>query len=512
MNVLVEVAAKVAFLVGALAVLFWASRATRHKPLPTGAGIALVFVGLFVWLNFGTFHESGSFVHRWDQYHYTLSSKYYPELGHDGLYVATAEASEELGRPVPPRIRDLRTGRVVDAETQAAHRAEVRQRFSDARWSAFREDLSQFEVHPWAYMDHGYNAPPPLTAILRLLTNNLPVGEASMVFYALLDIALILGAMALIGWAFGVRAAWQCALLFGVSGLSRYFWNGGSILRYDWFFAIVAATCLLRKERVGWAAVALGYACAVRVFPLLLALPVMTYFLSRRRAGQDGPRCAVRFAGVMALTGVVLVGVGVLNNGRGVDAYAEVYEKLVEHDAAAPPNNVGLRTFFITSAENLDGVLVHEDSVYETNAISADVTELARQRRPLILFGTFLFLGLAAWLGMRARDAATALLIGLVAVFGATALTCYYWSTLALLPLLSPRRGYRVGLISTLAMYLWGGLALFMPALGWVARFGGALVLLPCAAIALLSLLVCLPDAVQPAPAVSRPRSAASSA
>lgn len=487
MSTLTEGTLKLAFLLVALLILLWLQRRGKSPALPVAGYWLLIFIGMFTWTNWGAFHEEQRFVHEWDQYHYTLSSKYFAELGHDGLYVATALASREAGGHEPPRIRDLRSGRVVDADTLVDHQREVRARFSNERWASFSSDLKQFEIHPWAYMDHGYNAPPPLTAILRVFTTNLPIGSASKTFYALLDLAFIAGAIGIIAWAFGTRAAAQCAILFGVSFMARYFWNGGSILRYDWFFAITAAACLLKKEHVAAAGIALGYASVIRVFPVFLALPVLAYFLAT--GGGQGWRQALRFGSAMALIGVLLLGFGAINNGRGIDAYTQMYDKLSEHDGAPPPNNVGMRTFLITSPENMDGQFIDTTSIYETNAITDDLLATAADNEAWIILGTIFFLALSLWYGIRASDASSALLIGLIGVFGATALTCYYWVTLALLPTLSTSRGFKLGLVSNLGMYAWGAIAIYLPSYGFVSEFNGALVFVPCTALALWSLL-----------------------
>ncbi|MFA0964114.1 hypothetical protein AB9P05_20060 [Roseivirga sp. BDSF3-8] len=490
MSLLIEVLAKIILLVIGVLAVYRFSRHNRALRLTSVHYWLLIFFGIFTWMNWGGFHDeanNGSIVHEWDQYHYTISSKYFTELGYDGLYVATAEAAREEGGHEPPRIRDLRSGYVVDAPALAAHQQEVRSRFGEARWAAFKRDLEEFEVNPSVYLDHGYNAPPTLTAILRILTTAIPVNGMSKVFYALLDIVFILAAILMIRWAFGMNAAAQCALLFGISFLARYFWNGGSILRYDWFFAITSAVCLLRKDRLILAGIALCYACAIRVFPVYLALPVFAYFLVNGK--EHGVKSAVRFGTAMAASGTILVLFGVLNNGRGTDAYYQLYEKLSLHDNIPPPNNVGVKTFFITSSENMKGELVNEHSIYETNTITEDIIEKAKSNTIWIYLFQFLFAGLSIWLGTRAGDASTALMVGFVGVFGATALTCYYWATLALLPLLSISHGLRIGLVANLAMYLWAAVALFLPVLGVVDKFNGALVFVPCAAIILWALV-----------------------
>jgi hypothetical protein len=45
----------------------------------------LVAVGALGYVNFGGFHTDGTPFHVWDQFHYVIGSKYFPELGYDGI-------------------------------------------------------------------------------------------------------------------------------------------------------------------------------------------------------------------------------------------------------------------------------------------------------------------------------------------------------------------------------------------------------------------------------------------
>ena len=85
-------------------------------------------------------------IHHWEQFHYFLGSKYFPEVGYDGIYVASLAAERELdlGQDPQPYMRDLRTNEVVPVGSLVNHMKEVRERFSDERWEIFREDVRYF--------------------------------------------------------------------------------------------------------------------------------------------------------------------------------------------------------------------------------------------------------------------------------------------------------------------------------------------------------------------------------
>ncbi|MEO1366846.1 MAG: hypothetical protein AAFX50_06685, partial [Acidobacteriota bacterium] len=139
------------------------------------AGAALVIaaaLGAAIYVNLGTFHGR-AVTHYWEQFHYTLGAKYFPELGYDGLYAASIEAQLAVypNHPVQSQIRDLRTNAIVEtgAPETVGHRREVRERFSAERWRDFVGDHKHFlQANNPGYIggirrDHGFNPPPSWT-------------------------------------------------------------------------------------------------------------------------------------------------------------------------------------------------------------------------------------------------------------------------------------------------------------------------------------------------------------
>jgi hypothetical protein len=87
---------------------------------------------------------------------------------------------------------------------------------------------------------------------------------------ALIDPVLMVGALALLGWAFGGRVAWLATVFWGTQAPSAFSWTGGAFLRQDWLFLVVLSIALLRKRHFFWAGAALMWAATLRVFPVLL--------------------------------------------------------------------------------------------------------------------------------------------------------------------------------------------------------------------------------------------------
>src|SRR5215813_6189187 len=88
--------------------------------------IAAAGISAAAWFNFGFMHLPHG-VHLWEQFHYFLGSRYYAELGYDGLYVASlADQADHapMGR-VPEYVRDSRNNQVVPTESLFPYMREV---------------------------------------------------------------------------------------------------------------------------------------------------------------------------------------------------------------------------------------------------------------------------------------------------------------------------------------------------------------------------------------------------
>src|SRR5215468_4251069 len=254
-----------------------AARAGRRQRLERGLCLALAAAAF---ANFGDLHHQADrgFVHRWEHFHYHLGSKYFAELGYDGLYVASI-AAQHASHPqlrVGRRLRDLRTNRSERAGDASAHRREVRARFSSERWAAFVADHAAFaEAGGERFLDgvrrdHGYNPTPAWTFVARLFTAHAPVGGTASLLLALLDPLLLAVALGFVFRSFGLRAG---CLVLGVLGLAfgwRYNYLG-ALLRLDWLAAVLIGLSLLERGRTGLAGALVGYAAALRLFPILFA-------------------------------------------------------------------------------------------------------------------------------------------------------------------------------------------------------------------------------------------------
>jgi len=393
----------------AIALLLAASFAERGAPGPLRARVraallaASVLVSLAAFTNLGRFHDIArwpGFAHYWEHFHYQLGSRFFPELGYDGLYAASVEAQRELSPNVEPeaRIRDLtdygwvRTD--VDTEVFAAARA----RFAPARWQAFVRDHAEYQrvlgtgTMAAIRSDHGYNPTPWWTFVARTFTRFVDPTPLGLSALALLDVALLAAAFVAIARTFGAWAACAALAVFGTGYGWRFYYNGGALLRFDWLAASLLGACALARGRSRLAGAAVGYAAMVRLFPaLLLVGPAVLALLEAHRSWNAGARTlrdlVPRWARELALGFAAMVAIALVAGslaGRGPGAWLEFADKIALHRATSSPNKVALAVAARGGPEVVRAIAtgVPPDAWPRS---AAGVEEVKRARRPLEL-------------------------------------------------------------------------------------------------------------------------------
>ncbi|MBW2576555.1 MAG: hypothetical protein JRE38_00650 [Deltaproteobacteria bacterium] len=414
----------------------------RFEPLVYGlAGLA----GCAAFLNFGgNYHWwNQGIIARWDQYHLQLGSKYFPELGYDGLYAASLIAQEQTAPdlPIPKRVRDLTTFKLVAPENQSAELTAVRERFSDARWQSFVADHSDYLAntppHLWRVirLDHGYNSTPAWTFVARLFDARLPTTNATLGVFAALDLLLVVAMFALVFRTYGYRTACLCLALFGLG----YGWRDiyvGSLLRLDWLAATVFGICLLKRERFAIAGACFGYAAMVRIFPVLfLTGPVLLAL--KAWLGGERPRWPLQLAAGFAAMVCVAFAAG-STTGQGVEAWRVFGAHIGAYRDTWSADLIGVDTLFLGGPANL---LASSEERAERRTLQ-DVRESLAKWRPVRVAVVGVFLALAG-LAMWRAPLAEAAVLGLVPFFALTPAAAYYWIVVLVVPL---RRGWAAAL------------------------------------------------------------------
>ncbi|HEV7671777.1 MAG TPA: hypothetical protein VGS22_24920 [Thermoanaerobaculia bacterium] len=461
-----------ALIVVALLVIREISPALRNNK----AGLALSLAAILAtvgYLNFGSFHGR-SFIHHWEQFHYALGAKYFPELGYDGLYDASIEAqrSRDPGVTLHPSYRDLRTNKVVatDAPDALAQRKAVVARFSPERWQDFVADHDYFVGHndpgylASIRLDHGFNPPPSWTFVARLFAGWPKLDGETLSAFATLDLLLLAALFVVVSRTYGTRWGCLALALFGINYAGRYFWVGGAFLREDWLAATVIGICLLEKKRYRWAGACFAYAAAVRIFPILFLFGPAVVAV-RALIRRERPRWALDFAvGFVVAIGIAW-GAGSLA-GRGPGAWGEFAEHISQHSHTWLTNNVGLADTVLYDGPTFRRELVDFSLPEPWILWQAKMDAVAKARRPLLWIAQALLLfgvGATAW----RMEPARAAMVGIVVVFALVLTTCYYWQMLLIVPLLRSR----VLLYATLAVNL-GLYALHFATPSFEMRYG----------------------------------------
>lgn len=434
----------------AIPIVLWRDRAGHpHSPRKAGALLMLLAtVAVATYYNYGAFHGRG-YVHYWEQFHYYLGSKYFPEVGYDGLYAASLAAQRETQpeMEVQPWVRDLETNQVVSSYGVLARASEARTRFTPERWRSFTDDHDHFLRHmAWGYLsevrkDHGYNPSPTWTFVARLFDVWLPAGSDTQALLGALDPLLLLALFGFLVSTYGSRVGCLCLVVFGLGYPWRFDWIGGAFLRLDWLVALGVAVCLMRRERYRWAGALVAYAAMVRIFPAVFLLGPAV--LAVRALVHKEDLCWVwRFAQGFLVSALLCLAAGALT-GRGIDAWGEFARNLGKHQGTWLTNNVGLENVVLYDLDTVTRKDVDWSLPEPWLRWQHKMDRLHDERRAGIYALALLYLGLvvaAAWRAERDEG----LVLGIAAVFALALLTCYYWAMLLLVPIRSDKLGAAV--------------------------------------------------------------------
>lgn len=418
---------------------------------------ALGILGVAGWFNYGKFH-AGTFVHVWEHYHYYVGAKYFPELRYARLYECSAIAETEMGRRhlVEKRmVRDIAETNLIGPTADIlAHPERCKQHFTPERWDQFKRDVAFFvgrmggEQWERSQKDHGFNGTPWWSVAGTFLANRVgPASNATMNTLALVDPVLILLMFAAIWWAFGVEIFAVAGTFFAVNFPSRYWWNGGAFLRYDYLAASVIGICLLKKARPAVGGGLLAYGAALRIFPLFFALGPAVQAAWRWFREKSLPREHRRILLGAALATAILVPASFLVGRGGPEIIRDFTHNTLKHSDTPLTNHMGLRTMMswrvrfglgegddllerVKAGITFDNAKHLKDQRLDDPFRTWKERRLANYRQVLPLF---LLINLALlwgiWRVTRDEPAwVAAALSGVVLIGTATELTCYYYA------------------------------------------------------------------------------------
>lgn len=437
---------KIGFALGVAALVLWGMVLEkrgrgRHRRKERRAALALLgILGVFGWFNYGKFH-SGTFVHVWEHYHYYIGAKYLPELHYARLYECSAIAESELrgaDRVARRKMRDIADTNLIRSTADIlAHPERCKEHFSPERWESFKTDVAFFMKRmgdsQWerSQKDHGYNGTPWWSIGGTLLANLVgPASERTMNLLGLLDPILLVTMFAGIWWAFGVEIFAVAASFFAINFPSRYYWNGGAFLRYDYLAMTILGICLLRKGKAAWGGGLLAYGGALRLFPVMFSVGPAVQAVWRWVREKAFPREHRKVLVGAAIATALLVPASLWVAQEDFSLYSDFSANTLKHSDTPLTNHMGLRT--VVSWRFSDNGYHLKDSSLDDPWKIWKESRLANYRSLLWLF---VLLNLAAlWAIGRAtrKDPAwvAATLSGVVLVTTAVELTCYYYAYL----------------------------------------------------------------------------------
>jgi hypothetical protein len=434
--------------------------------------------------NFGSFHF-GNYIHMWDTFHYYIGSKYFKELSYDRLYECVAVADSEepgLKRRVELRkIMNLRTNMMVSTtDILADPVGRCKGHFTADRWADFKHDVAYFRNHHdikrWeeAQTDHGYNGSPVWNIMGTTLTNMAPASDDQIGFLTRIDPFFIFGICLMAWWAFGWRTMCVALAVFATNFPSRFYWTGGSLLRWDWLFYLVGGICLVKKDRPILGGFFLGYTTLLRIFPLFVFFgPVLA--IVRQLWGKVGafgpppprkegePRVPIprpwwqpepwdtprelwsrvdqRFVRILAgaaLSVAILVPISFVTS-SGIAGYRAFAFNTNKHKETPLTNYMGLRTVIIYSPSEAGRNMKDDRQEDPWGPWKRQKVKTFHSRFPIYLIVAG---GFVALLYQALRDAEpwVACALGGMMMAVGVELTCYYYSFLFAITLLYSKR------------------------------------------------------------------------
>lgn len=300
----------------------------RSRPLAVGLVIALS--GGWVAAGVGT--GRSLLIHQWEQFHFYLGAKYQAEVGWFNLYKAVIIADRETINTLAnlPTTRDLSTFETISVADALKDADAVKGHFSPQRWQEFRADWVQMSGLwriDWTRIinDHGNSNSPAWSIIAAPLTRLTPLTLKGQALLGWLDILLMVGMWLFLWQTFGHRVA-STGLLVWAALPIVFEYSTGSILRWDWLFALGLAAGFLKLKRYGWAGGFFGFAVATKLFPLFFGVAMGVRALLEWRKTKKLDREHVRFAVSTIATGLIVVGVSTVM--FGTSAWKEYAQRI----------------------------------------------------------------------------------------------------------------------------------------------------------------------------------------
>jgi hypothetical protein len=391
-------------------------------------------LALFSWTNYGALRGGGNLVHRWEQYHFFFGSKYLPEVGYFNLYKATILADRESAHAVGfvRTTRDLTTFDEVPVERALADAKEVRAAFSDARWAQFKHDwtLLAHDGANWAQVmdDHGNSGSPAWAIFAAPIARVCGIGPVGQRLMGLVDPLLMIVLFVLFFRTFGTRPTCVALVIFSMMPFC-FDYLAGSLLRWDWLFALGLCLVAWKRARPTAAGALLGYAIASKLFPLFFGVGFAFWAAWELWRTRKIDRRIPRFIAGAVAAGALAVGISSAMFGPRVWRGYEERIAVAEHEHFYA-NQYSFKTVFLQAAFSTPREFANNWML--PSDVKAQRAEV--DTRPFRIRFFLLQLALTALvaLGLRHAEPIEALAVGPLLVYVWLVVNAYYWNMLML--------------------------------------------------------------------------------
>jgi len=422
--------------------------ATRLRRRRKIASIVVAALAVYAFTDFGELRGGGPLVHPWEQYHFFLGSKYLREVGYFDLYKATFLVDRE-GPGVLGAVRatrDLHTFDVVDLERGLADAAAVRARFSDERWAELKADWQQLSRWPMRWSDivtdHGNSGSPAWALVALPFVELFGSSRAGQEALGLLDLLLAVALFAFLAVTFGAETTAVGTTIFCMAPFV-FNYLAGSILRWDWLFALGMAMAFWQRRRPFVAGAFLGYAIVSKLFPIFFLVTLGVWLAAeawRRRRLRPG---SFRLFGGVALSAIVFVGASAAAFG-GFGIWQTYRERIaVTQQEKFYANQYSLQTVYLQAAASTPSELARGFLKPRVIKQSEPNVDVAQHRTGLLVVRLLLTLLILA--AVVRAGSLEALAVGPFLIYVWLTVNAYYWNMLGLTALALAARQFALG-------------------------------------------------------------------
>ncbi|HUJ60612.1 MAG TPA: glycosyltransferase 87 family protein, partial [Kofleriaceae bacterium] len=408
-------------------------------------------LSVFAFTNFGQLHGVNGIVHPWEQYHFFVGSKYLGEVGYFDIYKATILADREGTHELDDirSTRDLHDFNLLGLEKAMADKDRVRARFSDDTWADFKADwanLSRWPA-PWedVVSDHGNSGSPAWALVALPFVEMFGSSHTGQWLLASIDMLLMAAMFAFLFRTFGSSTG-AFGLVIWCLAPFCYDYLGGSILRWDWLFALGMAIGFYKRERPIIAGAFLGYAILSKIFPIFFAFALgFRLIVESVRERRLHPHLWRLAAGAAGCAAVFVIASSIVFGGPSIwKQYADRID-VAQHEKYYP-NQYSLKTVYLQFVESTPHNLAHNlVKPAEIKQARADVDIADHELGFLIVRVVFTLIALLVIARLDPIDAFAA---GPFLVFVWLTVNAYYWNMLGLSALVLAARQSRTERLS----------------------------------------------------------------